>query len=141
MSLQSWTWRTWTGRPCDLLDLWNQTQFLWPLSQPSPPTSPTRGEVFFTKQIEVTTEIVILRHCRILAFNLLETREQSCEMCSRSKPDIKMEPGSGRPVDYQVSGWAKATENGSRRGRLHLFSSWSQILHGALLHYPKTNQS
>lgn len=30
-------------------------------------------------------------------------------MCSRSKPDIKMEPGSGRPVDYQVSGWAKAT--------------------------------
>ena len=46
MSLQSWTWRTWTGRQCVLLGLWIPTPSLWPLSQPSPPTSLTRGLIF-----------------------------------------------------------------------------------------------
>lgn len=37
-----------------------------------------------------------------ITFNPLWTCDWSCRMCFRSKPDIKMEPGSGRPVDYQV---------------------------------------
>lgn len=43
MSQQSWTWRTWTRRPCALLGCWTQTPSLWRPSPLSPPMSPIRG--------------------------------------------------------------------------------------------------
>lgn len=50
MSLQSWTWRTWTGRRFVLLEPLSQTLSLWLLSPPSPQTCLIKGELLIRAQ-------------------------------------------------------------------------------------------
>lgn len=95
-SLLFWKRRIWSGEACS----WARTSTPspWLRSRPSPLTFQTNGSYGSALGTAASETLTLLLF--VVVFRV-ET-EAWLLLCSRSKPDIKMEPSSGRPVDYQV---------------------------------------
>lgn len=71
----------------------------WLQSRPSPLTFQTNGRYGSALRTAASKTLTLLL---LVVVYCVET-EAWLLLSYRSKPDIKMEPSSGRPVDYQVS--------------------------------------